>query len=142
MKKVTKRSDCPISRALDILGDKWTILILRDLSFRGFRFFKDYLNSGEGIATNVLSDRLKMLEEFGFIRSRTYEKNKTQKEYGLTEKGIELVPLILEMLAFGHQFDPSTEVISEFYNKYLANKEKVAHEVMSSLKNGEFKDFC
>ena len=76
MRKIEKRSDCPISYSLDILGDKWTMLILRDIALADKHFYKDFLLAGEGMATNVLSDRLKMLETFGIIKSKQYENSR------------------------------------------------------------------
>ena len=87
MRKIKKRSDCPISYSLDILGDKWIMLILRDMALNDKHFYKDFLNAGEGMATNVLSDRLKILETHGIIHSKPYEQLKTMKYYSLTEKG-------------------------------------------------------
>ncbi len=142
MRKIDKRSDCPISRALDIFGDKWTLLIMRDLAFRGFQFYNEFLDSGEGIATNVLSDRLKMLEEKGIIISKKYEKLKTRKQYGLTQMGIDTVPFILEMLVWGVSFDDSTKVVPEFYERFINDKENLLKEVISSLENGMHKNFC
>ena len=84
MRKIEKRSDCPISYSLDILGDKWTLLILRDIALNDKHFYKDFIEAAEGMATNVLSDRLKMLEHHGVIMSRQYEQLKTKKYYALT----------------------------------------------------------
>ncbi|KQC30236.1 winged helix-turn-helix transcriptional regulator [Flagellimonas eckloniae] len=142
MRKTEKRSDCPISRTLDIFGDKWTLLIMRDLAFRGFQFYNEFLDSGEGIATNVLSDRLKMLEDKGIIISKKYEKLKTRKQYGLTKIGINTVPIILEMLVWGVNFDDSTIVVPEFYERFLNDKESLLKEVMTSLEEGMHKNFC
>ncbi|MEO1054384.1 MAG: helix-turn-helix domain-containing protein [Bacteroidota bacterium] len=93
------RSDCPVSYALDFFGDKWTFLIIRDL-VEGKKFYKDFINSKEGIATNILSDRLKKLEQNGIIVSKVYEQLKTKKEYSLTEKGKDLIPVLIEMIVW------------------------------------------
>ena len=124
MRKIEKRSDCPISYSLDLFGDKWTILILRDLALANKHFFKEFLEAGEGIATNVLSDRLKMLEEFGIIQSKPYELNKTMKYYSLTEKGAELIPVIIELWTWGAKHDPNTSVSQETLDYRLAHKEQ------------------
>ncbi|NMH88263.1 winged helix-turn-helix transcriptional regulator [Flavivirga algicola] len=142
MRKIEKRSDCPISRTLDIFGDKWTLLIMRDLSFKGYQFYNEFLDSGEGMATNVLSDRLKMLEEKGIIISKKYEKLKTRKQYGLTKTGISLVPILLEMLVWGANFDDSTVVIPEFYQRFLNDRTNLVNEVMISLEKGMNQNFC
>ncbi|MEM9834015.1 MAG: helix-turn-helix domain-containing protein [Bacteroidota bacterium] len=93
MRRLDKRSTCPISYSLDLFGDKWVLLILRDIALAKKHFYKDFLEADEKIATNVLSDRLKMLEQQRIIKSRPYEKNKTMKFYFLTEKGVELIPM-------------------------------------------------
>jgi DNA-binding HxlR family transcriptional regulator len=91
------RSDCPLNFGLEIFGDKWTLLIIRDLMFFGKRYYNEFLASAEGIATNVLADRLVMLEKEKIIQK---EKDSTHKQkilYHLTEKGIDLLPVILQI---------------------------------------------
>ncbi|MEL7124101.1 MAG: helix-turn-helix domain-containing protein [Bacteroidota bacterium] len=119
------RSDCPISYALDFFGDKWTFLIIRDMIFDGKRFYSDFLHSKEKIATNILSDRLKKLENNGIIVSKVYEKLKTKKEYSLTQKGKSLVPILVEMTLWSAQYDDSLAVSQEFIEKAKNNKEAV-----------------
>src|SRR6187551_311513 len=92
-----KRSDCPISNSLDIWGDKWSLLIIRDLMFNKNCTYKDFLNAGEGIATNILSARLMSLEENGIIEKIDNPGTKTRVYYKLTTKGIELVPILVEI---------------------------------------------
>ena len=108
------RSDCPVSYALDFFGDKWSLLIIRDLVFEGKRFYKDFRKSKEGIATNILSDRLKKLEAAGVVRSRVYEQLKTQKEYLLTEKGKDLVPVLVEMMVWSAKHQGGLAVPDDF----------------------------
>ncbi len=147
MKKTDKRSDCPISRTLDIFGDKWTLLILRDIAFKGYNFYNEFLNSEEGIATNVLSSRLKMLEEkeiviCRMVESRKYDRLKKRKEYKLTKLGIGLVPVLLEMLVWGHHFDDTTKVIPEFFERFTNDRESLIQEVTTALENDLNKNFC
>ena len=125
MRKIEKRSDCPISYSLDLLGDKWTILILRDIALAGKHFYKDFLDAGEGMATNVLADRLKMLEDFGLIISKKYELNKTMKYYSLTEKGKELIPAIIELWIWGAKFDPNSSVSPKTLAERLSKKDEI-----------------
>ena len=110
MRKVEKRSDCPISYSLDLLGDKWIMLVLRDIALNDKHFYKDFLEAGEGIATNVLSDRLKILESYEIIQSKPYDLNRTMKYYSITEKGIELIPIIIELWVWGAKHNPDTTV--------------------------------
>ena len=142
VKKHEKRSTCPISRGLDLFGDKWTLLIIRDIAFRGFRFYNEFLESGEGIATNVLSDRLKTLESHGFLESKKYEKLKTKKVYLLTETGIGLIPIVLEMLRWGIQFDPTLEIAPGMVERIENDREKLLEEIVSSLRNFDNLNFC
>jgi DNA-binding HxlR family transcriptional regulator len=95
------RSGCPVSISLEILGDHWSLLIIRDLMVRGFRTFKEFEESGEAIATNILADRLKRLEISGIIRSEQVEEDRRRVCYRLTEKGIDLAPVVLELLIWG-----------------------------------------
>lgn len=89
------RSDCPLNFGIEIFGDKWTLLIIRDLMFFGKRYFNEFLQSTEGIATNVLADRLSMLEKGKMIRKDKDNSHKQKIIYSLTEKGIDLLPVIL-----------------------------------------------
>jgi len=91
------RCQCPISSALDIIGDKWTLLIIRDMIFDHKKTFKDFSSSAESIASNILSARLKMLEEVGIIRKGKLEGNQKSNIYTLTEKGLGLLPVIAEI---------------------------------------------
>lgn len=90
--------------SLDILGDRWSLLIIRDLMVRGFRTFKDFRESGEKIATNILADRLKKLENDGIVTAEAQETDARRVNYRLTEKGIALAPVLLELLLWGGRF--------------------------------------
>ena len=93
-----RRSGCPISLALEIFGDTWSLLIVRDLMFKGFRTFNEFLGAGEGIASNVLTDRLSKLEAAGVIDKREHDADARRYEYRLTKKGIDLAPVIVEIV--------------------------------------------
>jgi DNA-binding HxlR family transcriptional regulator len=86
---------------LEVFGDRWSLLIVRDLMVRGFRRYKEFLESCEGIATNVLADRLKKLESAGIVQTEVDEADKRTLNYRLTEKGIDLAPVLLELLIWG-----------------------------------------
>ena len=100
MKEITKRSECPISFSLDFLGDKWTLLIIRDIVLNGKYTFGDFLQSAEGIATNILTNRLKMLEEEGFIMKYPVA-GRARIGYCLTERGVTIIPIVIEMALWG-----------------------------------------
>ena len=126
------RSDCPISYTLDFFGDKWTFLIIRDL-VQGKKFYKDFLNSKEGIATNILSDRLKKLENSGIIESRVYEKLKTMKEYSLTEKGKDLIPVLVEMIVWSDKHQTGLDVTQDFLTQAKGDREALISAIRSNL---------
>lgn len=96
-----RRSGCPVSISLEVLGDRWSLLIIRDMMVRGCQTFKEFLGSGEGIATNVLASRLKRLEASGIITADAGEDDRRRVHYRLTEKGIDLAPALLELLIWG-----------------------------------------
>lgn len=133
MKEKIKRSNCPISYALDFFGDKWTFLIIRDLAFPGKKFYKDFLGSDEGIATNILSDRLKRLEAIGVIQSKTYEKLKTKKEYSLTQKGKDLIPILIEIILWSADYDTESALPPEFLLQAKTNRKQLIADVLSNL---------
>lgn len=103
--KAKRRSGCPVSISLEVVGDRWSLLIIRDLMVRGLRTFKEFQQSGEGIASNVLADRLQRLEAVGIIRGEVEETDARRVNYRLTEKGIDLAPLLLDLLLWGAQHE-------------------------------------
>ncbi|MGH9435764.1 MAG: winged helix-turn-helix transcriptional regulator [Terriglobia bacterium] len=90
-----------MSISLEMLGDRWSLLVIRDLMVRGFRTFKDFQQSGEGIASNILADRLRKLQASGIITVEEAESDRRKMNYRLTEKGIDLAPVLLELLIWG-----------------------------------------
>ncbi|MDJ1506065.1 helix-turn-helix domain-containing protein [Xanthocytophaga agilis] len=106
MKEIKTRSGCPVSYTLDFLGDKWTLLILRDMVISDKSTYGEFLASEEKIATNILADRLTTLEQYGFVTKKVSPDKKSKLLYNLTEKGIALVPIIMEMGIWGSVFNP------------------------------------
>ena len=96
------RSECPITNTLDLIGDKWTLLFIRDMLFLKKKSFNEFLASPEKVATNILTERLKRLEEHGIIEKRPYQKNPLRYEYILTPRGEDLRPLVMEMIRWGN----------------------------------------
>ncbi|MBK8245813.1 MAG: helix-turn-helix transcriptional regulator [Gemmatimonadetes bacterium] len=94
----SRRSGCPISIALELLGDPWSLLIVRDLMFKGIRTFSGFQQAGEGIATNILAERLKRLEAAGIITRRPDPDDGRRAIYALTPRGIDLAPMLVEMV--------------------------------------------
>lgn len=97
MAEIKKRSDCPISSSLDVWGDKWSLLIVRDLMFAKQCTYGDFLKADEKIATNILASRLQMLETNGVITKTDHPDSKAKVLYKLTQKGIDLLPLMIEI---------------------------------------------
>jgi DNA-binding HxlR family transcriptional regulator len=108
MPSTEHRSGCPVGISLDILGDRWSLLIVRDLMVRGYRTFTEFESSGEGIATNILTARLKRLQETGVITREFEESDRRKASYRLTEKGVDLAPLLLELLLWGARHEKTT----------------------------------
>jgi len=102
------RSPCPICAALDFLGDKWSLLIVRDMLWMGKTRYNQFADSPEGIPTNILADRLKRMERFGLIRSSPYQNNPPRHEYQLTAMGQDLRPVLKEMIRWGNRHVPGT----------------------------------
>ena len=100
-----RRSGCPLNASVEMLGDRWSLLILRDMMLRGFRSYKEFLGSYEGIATNILADRLRRLEAYGIITTERDPSDGRKVIYLLTAKGIDLAPVLTEMVlwAAGHE---------------------------------------
>ena len=111
-KKITgclERSECPITNTLDLIGDKWTLLVIRDMMFLKKKSFNEFLESREGIATNILTDRLKRLEENGIIEKRPYKKIPARYEYTLTRRGAGLRSVLIEMIEWGQTAEALTQ---------------------------------
>lgn len=126
--KSNRRSGCPVSISLELFGDRWSLLIIRDLMVRGSRTFKQFQEAGEGIATNILSDRLRNLEAAKLITTEPDEMDGRRMNYRLTEKGIALAPVMLELLIWGarHQeTDAPCALIAQMEN----NREQILAEV-------------
>ena len=131
------RCSCPITSALDILGDRWTLVIIRDMLFEGKRTFKEFLESDESIATNILSSRLKMLEEFKIISKGKILSNKKTNIYILTQKGISLVPVLIELTIWSDANirDFNDEIITgNLIDSIKENKEKFIRNLQENYK--------
>ena len=118
-----RRSHCPISYSLDIFGDRWTLLVLRDLILQGKTRFAELSSSAERIASNILSDRLRRLECAGIITREADADDRRQKIYRITDKGMTLTPVLLEIAAWGARFDAETDAPSGFADAFYADRE-------------------
>jgi DNA-binding HxlR family transcriptional regulator len=107
MKALKQRSTCPVSTSLDVLGDKWTLLILRDIVFAGKSTYGQFLQSAEKMATNILADRLAVLEAQGLLTKAVAADKKSKFTYRLTEKGLDTIPIIIELVLWGAKHCPT-----------------------------------
>lgn len=137
MKEIQHRSDCPISFSLDYIGDKWVLLILRDLIFTDKSTYGDFLTSKEKIATNILADRLKILEANGFIASTVSPEKKNKFIYSLTEKGIDLIPTIVELMIWGSKYNSlgAEDVIKKLEKGKEDTIRELREKLLHRLKN-------
>src|SRR5262245_44443256 len=108
MKRTDRKSDCPINFCLEAVGDPWSLLILRDIALFGRHTYKEFLSSGERITTSVLAQRLAGLEKRGIIKKEPYPTDKRRDTYVLTEKGLGLIPVLLDMMEWGTTHDPKS----------------------------------
>ena len=132
-REITHRSDCPVSYTLDFLGDKWTLLILRDMIFSGKSSYGDFLQSDEKIATNILADKLHILTVNGFVTKDISPDNRSRFRYILTEKGIGLLPVVIEMIIWGSKYNEA-DVNKELLAVLKKDKEKAIKEFTKMLK--------
>ena len=120
MRRRQRRSDCPVHFALEVFGDAWSLLIVRDLMFKNRRTYTEFLRAEEGIATNVLADRLIRLEEDGIIARDA--KPKGGVSYRLTQKGIDLAPVMVEIIGWSAKHDARTAADKGFVRRLRADR--------------------
>ncbi len=128
-----RRSDCPISNVLDFVGDKWSLLILRDLLFFKKRTYSELQASDERMATNILSSRLVRLEQDGLITKRTDANDRRKRVYALTQAGKDMLPIMLEMIVWSGKYDPSTNASKQMIERIKHDRESLMHDVLGRL---------
>jgi len=133
MKTSEKRSDCPVSSSLDIFGDRWSLLIVRDLMLHKTRTYGDFTKSKEKIATNILANRLQVLEDHGIIIKLPYPDNKVKGLYQLSKKGVDLIPAVIEIALWGGKHLSDSEESSPFLREAKKNKIKFLKNIMDRL---------
>lgn len=109
-RRQSRRSPCPIANALDLVGDKWTLLVVRDLLVYGKRTYSDISRSPEAIPSNILAERLRRLEQAGLVVKKPYQANPVRYEYRITQKGADLRPILKEMASWANRHVPGTFV--------------------------------
>lgn len=128
MTDIKKRSDCPISGSLDIWGDKWSLLIVRDLMFSKQCTYGDFLKSEEKIATNILASRLQMLEANDVIKKQDHPESKAKVLYRLTQKGIDLLPIMMEINLWADKYAVLSPERKDIVAKIKKDKEAFINE--------------
>jgi DNA-binding HxlR family transcriptional regulator len=129
-----KHIGCPFTYALDIFGDKWSLLILRDLIIFGKRTYKEFAGSGECIATNILADRLTKLEKDGMITKKVDPQNRRSFIYSPTQKTLDLYPMFFEMIVWSAKYDRITQVPSYFVRDPKGTLRKMKREIEQKFK--------
>lgn len=132
MTSIVRRSDCPISSALDIFGDKWTLLVIRDLLFRGKSRYGEFLASHEGIATNILADRLVLLQRAGLI------KRSKDAAYRLTSSGIDLLPMLAETILWSAAHVPGVFAPTAFIQNLRKDKTGTIASIRKDLRKKKY----
>jgi len=127
------RSQCPVTFALDSFGDKWSLLIVRDLMLRGRRTYGEFLDARDGIATNILANRLKSLESKGIITKSRDSENRSRYLYALTEKGLDLAPIILDMIRWSANYDPTTGASKAFLKRLRKDFDGIILDIRSGI---------
>jgi DNA-binding HxlR family transcriptional regulator len=124
-----RRSGCPLNASVEMLGDRWSLLIIRDMMVRGYRTFKEFLSSDEHIATNILADRLRRLQDYGIVTSQPDPSDGRKLFYLLTAKGMDLAPILTEMVLWAAAHEDTgnqalVRLIKKDKSKFLAEIRK------------------
>src|SRR5437764_1071313 len=130
------RSDCPINFALETFGDPWSLLIIRDIVYFGKNTYGEFFVSEEGMATNILASRLAHLEQQGILVKKLSEKDKRKEEYVLTEKGLDLIPVLVEMANWSAQHDPHTAAPAAWIALMKTEREKMIRLIREKVQSG------
>jgi DNA-binding HxlR family transcriptional regulator len=134
MAKAKRRSDCPVNYGLELFGDKWTLLIIRDLMFKGKHYYGQLQQSEEKIATNILADRLAMLEEAGLILKKIDPAHGSKLIYRLSRKGIDLLPVLVEIIVWSAKYDQHTAADTKFVRRAIRDRDGLIKEIAMKLK--------
>jgi DNA-binding HxlR family transcriptional regulator len=129
-----ERSRCPIAYCLDVIGDRWTLLVLRDLAFKERRHFQDFLGASEKISTNILADRLRRLERWKLIQGHPDPTDGRRIRYFLTDDGLDLIPLLIEMTMWGSKRHPDPSIPPERAERMGADREATVESIRQRLR--------
>jgi len=127
------RSDCPINYVSEVIGDKWSLVILRDMLLEGKTRYGEFLASEEGIATNILASRLRMLEDWELITRVPDPDYPTKHRYAITERGLDLVPLFVEMILWTAKYRPIPDERLEDVRRARKDKDGLIRDIRSQF---------
>ena len=132
------RSHCPVNFALESLGDRWALLIVRDMVFHGKKTYGEFLKAEEGIATNILASRLDFLERIEVIKKSPHGEDKRKDIYTLTEKGLDLIPVLFELIKWSAKHDPFSSAVHypHFLKQLQANRWKFNKKMRDLVRCG------
>lgn len=130
-RELQRRSDCPVSYALDLFGDKWALLIIRDMLFKQKRRYGQFAESEEKISTNILADRLARLGVEGLVTKEADPENGRQFVYALTPKALDLAPMLIEMILWSAKYDPHSAADRAFVRKAKSDRAQLVRDVIS-----------
>ncbi len=134
-----RRSSCPIACALDLIGDKWSLVVLRDMIFLRRRHFQELLSSNEGIASNILASRLKRLEASGMITRQRDPSEPKRVIYQVTERALDLLPVMLELMRWSMKYDPKSSAPAPFVRRMAEDREGFIAEIRAASKKDSAK---
>jgi DNA-binding HxlR family transcriptional regulator len=136
MKRTDQKSHCAVNFALEAIGDPWSLLIVRDVAFNGKYTFNEFLASEERIAKNILASRLAQLEGAGILAKRINPQDRRMGSYTLTEKGIDLIPILFELSKWSVKYDPDTAASKEFSEVYFKDPSRITRMVQDAVLQG------
>jgi DNA-binding HxlR family transcriptional regulator len=125
---------CPVRLAAGIFGDRWTMILLRDLLFRGYRRYGQLLRNGEGISTNILADRLNRLEENGLLTREPDPENGTRVIYQPTRKAVSLIPIFVAIMEWGIETDPDCGMTREFLEFMKTRQKAITADLLAAAR--------
>lgn len=131
-----RRSDCPINFALETFGDPWSLLIIRDIVYFGKKTYGEFLASEEGMATNILASRLVHLEQQGILLKRPCAQDKRKEEYILTDKGLDLIPILADIATWSAEYDSQTGAPAAWIALMKADREKMLGLMQDTVRYG------
>ncbi|MDQ7017881.1 MAG: helix-turn-helix domain-containing protein [Robiginitomaculum sp.] len=135
--KSKRQTGCPIAFALDTFGDKWSLIIIRDMLMRGKETYGEFLAADEKIATNILADRLQHLQDEGLIEKSRDPQNRRRFLYRLTPKGLDLAPIVLEMVRWSAAYDPNTKASQAVVTRIQSDREGLLKDIIQKSQRSQ-----